>query len=174
MGGLPLRMHTSRRALALALALVSAMVLGAIPDIASSGAAPIRTTHGAPRAVAARVVYVDLTTLLRLVGHPGHVEYAKGTVSGTFSGTTSARFTTIDSTEGEASFTIYPSKGGSLDGRGHLRGHIVGPTAYFAGTALIVGGTGEWAHASGKLVYSSTIDRQNFHSTSVMHGDISV
>jgi hypothetical protein len=170
-----LRKRMSRRTL-LCVSLVGSIAsLGAISGVASSGADVSRQAHGSSVATAARVVALHLTTNLHLVGRPGHVAYAKGTVSGTFSGTTSVRYTAIGSTGGEATFTMYPSSGGSMTGRSVTHGHAVGPTAYFTGTATITGGTGRWAHAHGTgLSFSGSLDRQNYHSTSVTSGNIRV
>jgi hypothetical protein len=169
------RKRTSRRTFPGISLVVSAVFLGVIPGVVSSGAASARPVRSVSDATAARVVSLSLTTKLRLVGRPGHVSYAKGTVSGTFSGTTSARFVAIGSSGGEATFTIYPASGGSILGRSVTHGRVVGPVAYFSGTASIVGGTGRWAHAHGtNLKYTGTVNRQNYRSASVMHGSISV
>lgn len=152
--------------------IVLTLVLGAIPALASSRDTS-QSRRSVSRAVAARVVSLNLRTTLRLVGRPGHVNNAKGTFTGTFSGTTTVRFVAAGSTGGEATFTLYPASGGSLIGHSVTHGRVVGPTAYFSGTASITGGTGSWAHAYGTgLAYSGTLDRQNYHSTSVMRGSI--
>jgi hypothetical protein len=154
---------------------VSAVFLGVIPGVVSSGSASGRPVSSVPGATAARAVSLNLTTNVHLVGRPGHIDYAKGTVSGTFSGTTSCRFVTIGSSGGSVTFTIYPASGGSILGRAATHGRVVGPTVYFSGTASIIGGTGRWAHAHGtNLKYAGTSNRQNYRSTSVMHGSISV
>jgi hypothetical protein len=157
------------------LPVIGALALAAIPSAASSRTNTAHQARNVPVAAAARVVSLNLTSKLRLIGRPGHVDYVKGTVSGTFSGTTSVRFVAIGSTGGEATFTIYPKSGGSLFGRSVTHGRVVGPTAYFSGTASITGGTGSWAHAHGTgLAFSGTVNRQNYHSTSVTHGTIRV
>ncbi len=121
------------------------------------------------------MIALNLTTNARLTSRPGHVDYAKGTVSGTFTGTTTIRFVAIGSIGGEATFTIYPKSGGSLTGRSVTHGRVVGPTAYFSGTSSITGGTGAYAHAHGTgLTFSGKVDRQNYRSTSVTHGNISL
>lgn len=125
--------------------------------------------------VAARTISLNLTTTAHLIGRPGHVAYAKGTISGTFTGTTSVRYVAVSSLGGETTFTIYPKSGGSLYGKSITRGRAVGATAYFSGTSTVTGGTGRWAHAHGtNLKFSGTVDRQNYHSTSVLRGSISV
>jgi hypothetical protein len=158
----------------LRVSLVGSIVsLGALFGVTSSGADVSHQARGGPVAAAARVMSLNLTTTLHVVGRPGHVAYAKGTVSGTFSGTTSVRYTAVGSTEGEATFSIYPSSGGSLLGRSVTHGHAAGPIAYFSGTATITGGTGRWAHAHGTgLSFSGTLNRQNYHSMSVTRGKL--
>ncbi len=154
--------------------LIAALSVAAISSAGVSDAAPANSAHGSG-ATAARVMYLNLTTTLRLVGRPGHVDTLKGTVSGTLSGSTTGRFVSLGSTGGEGTFTIYPSTGGSLFGREITHGHAVGPTAYFSGTVSITGGTGRWAHASGRgLTYSGTFNRQNYHATSLLRGNIRV
>jgi len=167
--------HMSMRVLVVVTLMALTFVGVNMGPMSQGTVASARSTRNAPIAVATKVMSLSLTTTLRLVGRPGHVDYAKGNVTGNFAGTTSVRFVAIGSTGGEATFTIYPTSGGSLIGRSVTHGHVVGPTAYFSGTASITGGTGRWAHAHGTgLGYSGSLDRQNYHSTSVMHGSIRV
>jgi hypothetical protein len=176
MGICLLRARVSRRVLAYVSATVSTVAVGCAASSAvdPSVASPIRETGRLPVASAARVVSVNLTTKLHLIGRPGHVENAKGTVSGTFSGTESAHFTGR-TTSGVFEFTLYPSSGGSLSARAYAKGRLAGAFVYLSGTASVTGGTGRWAHASGNsLLYSATVDRQNFTSTSHLRGNISV
>lgn len=156
--------------------LVAATALGvavALPTAASSTQA--RSAAASPTATAARLIAVQLHSTLRLVGRPGHVDYVKGTVSGTLSGTTTSRYVSAGLNVGEATFVIYPKSGGSLSGRSVTRGRAAGPVAYFSGTVTITSGTGPWAHARGHgLSLSGTMNRQNYHSTTVISGTISV
>jgi hypothetical protein len=168
--------HTWRRLL-LSISLVGSLaVLGAAAGVASSDAGVVPQTSGFRPAIAARVVSLNLTAALHLVGRPSHVDNATGSVTGTFAGRATARFfTSIGSTGGEATFTLYPSSGGSLVGRATTRGRVVGPTAYFKGTATISGGTGRWKRAHGTGVsFNGTFDRQNYHSILIIRGNISV
>lgn len=166
----------ARRRLLLPISLAGSLaVIGAAAGVASSDARVVPQTSSLRLAVAARVMSLNLTAALHLIGRPGHVDNATGSVTGTFAGRATARFTSIGSTGGEATFTLYPSSGGSLVGRATTRGRVVGPTAYFTGTATISGGTGRWKGAHGTGVsFNGTFDRQNYHSTLTIRGKTSV
>jgi hypothetical protein len=146
-------------------------VAGSIAAVAPSGAA---SGSSGPAATAARTQSFNISSTLHLVGKPGHVLNEQGTFSGTQSGTIAIRFTSVTSTSGEASFVAYPS-GGSVSGRTSTRGQVVGAHVYFSGSMTITGGTGKWAHASGRgLGFSGVVDRQNFHATTHMTGTINL
>jgi hypothetical protein len=148
-----------------------AVALGAVAA-APSGASQ---APGGPSAVAAGSLAFDVNSNLHLVGRPGHVLNEQGTFSGSQSGTIALRFTSVTSTSGEASFTAYSSKGGSVSGRTATKGRVVGATVYLSGSMTITGGTGRWAHASGRnIVFSGVVDRQNFHATTHMQGSIKI
>lgn len=105
-------------------------------------------------------------------GPPGHSFVEKGNVTGTLSGSMTAHVETIASNNGQATLTLYLSKG-TLSGRAPTHGHVVGPTAYFEGSMTITGGTGSYAHASGSgLRFSGTLDRQNFRVKAQLHGNV--
>lgn len=145
--------------------------LGAIAWMAPSGAA---SGSGGPAAVAARTQAFNINSTLHLVGRAGHVLNEQGTFTGSQSGTIAIRFTSVTSTSGGATFVAYPS-GGSVSGRTSTRGQIVGAKVYFSGSMTITGGTGRWAHASGRgLGFSGVVDRRNFHATTHMQGTISL
>jgi hypothetical protein len=185
-----IRLHSRRvvRRTLLGISLgISTVGLGAIAGISSGAALAFpggasahsasagSSAHGLPGAVTARVIVLNLKSTLHLVGPPGHVDYSKGTVSGSLSGTASTRFVSLGTAKGESTFTIYPSTGGSLTGRSLTQGHVVGASLYFSGTSTITGGTGRWAHAHGTgLTFSGVLNRQNYHSTVTTHGNVSV
>jgi hypothetical protein len=128
-----------------------------------------------PSAVAARTMAFNLTSNLRLVGRPGHVLNEQGTFSGSQSGTIAIRFTSVTSTSGEATFVAYPRGGGWVSGRTSTKGRVVGAKVYFGGSMTISGGSGRWAHASGRgLAFSGVMDRRSFHATTHMQGSINV
>lgn len=153
--------------------------LGVAAGVVPSGATQVRATRRAraarsvPTATAANTLSVRLSAQVRLIGRPGHVDNERGTFTGTFSGTIALRVEAVGSTGGTATFTMYPTKGGSISGHSVTRGHVNGATVDFTGTATITGGTGSWAHASGTgLRYEGVLNRQNNHATSVMSGRI--
>jgi hypothetical protein len=145
------------------------LAAGSIAAVVPSGAA---SGSGGPIAAAARTQSFDISSTLHLVGRAGHVFNEQGTFSGTQSGTIAIRFTSVTSSAGEATFVAYPH-GGSVSGRTTTKGEVVGAHVYFSGHMTITGGTGSWAHASGRgLGFSGVIDRQNFHATTHMTGTI--
>jgi len=146
-----------------------AAALGAVAGVvAPSGAAK-------PSARAAGSLAFNITSTLHLIGRPGHVLNERGTFGGSQSGTIAIRFTSVTSTSGGATFSAYSSRGGSVSGRTTTKGHVVGAKVYFTGTMTITGGTGRWAHASGRgLLFSGVVDRHNFHATTHMQGSIRV
>jgi hypothetical protein len=140
---------------------------------AATAVAPAQAGQAGPRAVAAGSLSFNVNSNLHLVGKPGHILNEQGTFSGSQSGTIAIRFTSVSSTSGEASFTAYSVKGGSVSGRTATRGHVVGATVYFTGVMTITGGTGRWSHASGHdLKFSGAVDRRSFHATTQMQGTI--
>lgn len=167
---LPSKHSVARASMRVLLALpVVALGLGATAGVASLGAVPSRSE---PVAVAAKTLSLNVTVNLRLVGRVGHVLNHRGTVTGTLPGTASSRSTALSSTQGSGTFTFYP-KGGSISGRASTRGHVVGASVYFTGTATITGGTGKWAHAAGSnLQFSGVMNRQNLHVTERFSGNI--
>jgi hypothetical protein len=154
--------HTSARAM-----IAAVLALGAAGGTTAAAAQqPTRAT------TAASELTLNETLQASRVGPPGHSFNEKGAASGTLAGTVAARVETIASTSGQATITLYLSKG-SISGRAPTHGHIVGPTAYFEGNMSITGGTGSYAHASGTgLKFKGTIDRQNFRVSAQLHGTI--
>lgn len=165
--------HTFQRAsLRVSLVLLTT-TFGVIGGVASSDATQVSPARSTPLASAASTMSVRLSAHLRLIGRPGHVDNERGTFSGTFSGTIVVRFEAIGSTGGNSTFTMYPSKGGTIVGHSVTHGRVNGAIVNFTGTATITGGTGSWAHASAAgLRYEGALDRQNFHTTSVMSGSV--
>jgi hypothetical protein len=156
------RRRTSARAM-----LASMLALGA-----AGGATAAAAQQPARATAAASELTLNETMQATRVGPPGHTFNEKGAASGTLAGTVAARVETIASTSGQATITLYLSKG-TISGRAPTHGHIVGPTAYFEGSMSITGGTGSYAHASGTgLKFKGTIDRQNFRVSAQLHGTV--
>jgi hypothetical protein len=143
--------------------------------IAVTGCTKPRAHKARKATAAARTMAFNINSNLRLIGRPGHVLNERGTFAGSQSGTIEIRFTSVTHTSGEATFAAYSSHGGSVSGRASTKGHVVGATVYFTGVMSITGGTGRWAHASGRgLRFSGVVDRHSFHATTHMQGTISV
>lgn len=158
-----------------------AATFGAGIWVASSGASDTAAAHSGGEAVAARALAISARTLalnltvdMHLIGRPGHVLDEQGTVSGSLSGSASSKNTSLPSNEGTTVFTVDYTKGGSMTGKASSHGRVIGPTAYFTGTATITGGTGVWAHARGShLKFTGVMDRQNYRVEDHVTGTIS-
>jgi hypothetical protein len=150
------------------MSLVSLLALGAVGGVTGAAAAqrPARAT------AASSELSLNETMQATRVGPPGHAFNEKGRASGTLAGTVAVHVETIASVNGLATITLYLSKG-TISGRAATHGRVVGPTAYFEGNMSITGGSGSYAHASGKgLKFTGTLDRQNFHVTAQLHGNM--
>lgn len=123
----------------------------------------------------ARTLTFNINASLHLVGRAGHVLNEKGHFTGTQSGTIAVRFTSVNVISGSATFVAYSSRGGSVSGRATIKGHVGVATVYFTGIVTITGGTGRWAHASGRnLRFTGTVDPHNFHASTHIEGTINV
>jgi hypothetical protein len=147
--------------------LISVLTLGAGGMTSAAGA-----QRAAPATTASSELTLSETMRATRVGPPGHAFNEKGQASGTLAGSVAAHVETIASTSGQATITLYLSKG-TISGRAPTHGHVIGATAYFEGSMSITGGSGRYAHASGTgLKFKGTINRQNFHVTAQLHGTI--
>lgn len=164
--------HALQRASLRVSLVLMAVTLAVAVGVAPSGADPVHAKP--PVAGAAKTMSVNLTAKMHLIGRPGHVLNEQGTFTGTLGGSINVHFTAVTSTSGIGTFLAYPS-GGSIAGQTNTKGHVVGANIYFTGTMTITKGTGRWAHASGSgLQFSGVINRQNFHATGHMQGNIRV
>jgi hypothetical protein len=151
------------------------LVTTALLAIAATAVPNAVASFNAPAAQAAGTLTFNINASLRLVGLAGHVLNEKGSFTGTQSGTIAIRFTSVNASSGSATFAAYSSRGGSVSGRATTKGHRVGATDYFTGIATITGGTGRWAHASGRnLRFTGTVDRHNFHASTHIQGTMHV
>jgi hypothetical protein len=147
-------------------------ILASVLALSAAAGASAAVAQQPPSARAARETSLNESLSGTRYGPPGHSFVEKGQVTGTLSGTMTAHVETIASNNGQATLTLYLSKG-TLSGRAPTHGHIVGPTAYFEGSMTITGGTGSYAHASGSgLRFSGTLDRQNFRVKAQLHGNV--
>jgi hypothetical protein len=160
------------------LAISGAVVLGLAAALVVPAVALVPVAAGAPAgAHAARHLSIHETATLRLIGYPkGHVFNERGTVSGTYRGSTEARLVAITNTKWEATLTVYTS-GGSLKAKATARARPVKEEeviGYFLGSASITGGTGTWAHTSGSLTFNGSINRRTFQVSADMSGTLNV
>jgi hypothetical protein len=167
---LPSKRTVQRGSLRASLAFLAiALGLGVTTGVAPSGAIPSRSE---PTAIAARTLLMNVTGKLHLVSRVGRVLNHRGSLTGSISGPVSTRSIALASNHGEGTFTFYP-KGGSISGRATSYGRVVGAAVYFTGISTITGGTGIWAHASGKnLRFTGVLDRQNLSVTEHFVGSI--
>lgn len=158
----------SRRRTSTRVMLASVLALSA-----AGGATAAAAQQSAPRArTASSETSLSESLSGTRFGPPGHSFVEKGQVTGTLAGSMTAHVETIASNNGQATLTLYLSKG-TLSGRAPTHGHVVGPTAYFEGSMTITGGSGSYAHASGSgLRFSGTLDRQNFRVKAQLHGNV--
>lgn len=163
----------SRSALPLAYARL-VLVITALLAITASAVSDAVASHSAPAAQAATALTFDIHARLHLVRKAGHVLNEQGSFTGTQSGTIAVRFASVNVVSGSATFAAYSAQGGSVNGRANIKGHV-GATVYFTGTVTITGGTGRWAHASGRnLRFIGTVDPNNFHASAHIEGTINV
>jgi hypothetical protein len=140
---------------------IRALVLAVLLTVSSVG---ISVAYGGrrhgPVAVAARVVTVNDTGKLRIVGGDGNLLIEEGRATGTLPG--SARVTLdVSATTVTSSFTFY-LVGGSISGHGSGKLHSGnGRYESFGGAASIKGGTGRYAHGSGSGGFYGVLDRRS-------------
>jgi hypothetical protein len=165
--GIDLAATGSKRFASMSVLLVSVLGLGIVGATGAAGA-----QHATRATTAASSLSLNETMQATRAGPPGHAFNEKGQVSGTLAGSVAAHVETIASTSGQATITLYLSKG-TISGRAPTHGHIIGPIAYFEGSMSITGGTGSYAHASGSgLKFKGTINRQNFRVAAQLHGTV--
>jgi hypothetical protein len=149
---------TATSATLLAFAALAAMIL-------SPGAYGL-----AARAHAARTLNATDTAHLRYIRHTGTKLFEEGVATGMLPGTMRAT-ANIDPTL-SATFTIY-TNGGTLDGHGTATLHDSGLYESFAGSLVITGGTGRYAHAHGHAGFYGVFDRRTYALTVQTTGRLS-
>jgi len=151
-----------KRSLLLALLLLGATSAASVSAAASSPGQLASQARPTPTAVAARELTLQESGSLHLVSHHHEQLVEVGHGAGTLSGNITVRMT-LTTTQATISFTAYPSTGGTVVGRGEGSIYAGGHTANFSGTATITGGTGKYAHASGRGVHlEGTLQRHTF------------
>ncbi len=99
------------------------------------------------------------TAHLHYVSASGSLLYEEGTASGTLLGSMHVRFDVGAVFTG--SFTIY-TRGGTITGRGSATPHGSGIYESFAGSLLVNGGSGRYAHARGRAGLYGTFNRNTY------------
>jgi hypothetical protein len=107
----------------------------------------------------ARTLSATDTAHLHYVRSSGSVLYEEGAASGTLPGSMHARCNVGASFT--ASFTLY-TRGGSITGHGRATPHGSGTYESFAGTIVVSGGTGRYAHAHGHAGLYGTFNRRTY------------
>jgi hypothetical protein len=146
-----------------ALVLLPAALLAVGASAAAySPSARATRNQAAPVAVAARELTISESGNLHLVSHHHEQIVETGHGTGTLSGSITVNMTLAFS-HASISFTAYPSTGGSVVGRGEGTIYAGGKNAHFTGSATITGGTGKYAHASGRGIHlEGTLQRHTF------------
>jgi hypothetical protein len=116
-------------------------------------------TGASARAHDAGVVHVVDSAHLRLTKASGSLLHEAGPVSGTLSGSMQATLEIGASFSGE--FTIY-TRSGTVTGHGLASPHGSGRYQSFAGSMVVTGGSGRYAHVHGHGGLYGTFDRRTF------------
>jgi hypothetical protein len=107
----------------------------------------------------ARTLRATDTAHLHYISASGSLLYEQGQASGTLPGSMHVHFDVASTLSG--SFTIY-TRGGTIEGHGEATPHGAGIYESFAGTLVVTGGTGRFAHARGRTGLYGTFDRQSY------------
>lgn len=155
------RSHSKQTLVALLVLLTTVLVVG------SAAAAYSPTARGgkhkpAPIAIAARELTLYETGSLHLISHKHEQIVETGHGTGTLSGSITVKMTLAFS-HATVTFTAYPSSGGTVVGYGEGTIYAGGKNAHFAGSATVSGGSGRYAHASGRnILLEGTLQRHTF------------
>ncbi len=152
---------TPRLARLLLLPLVLIGVISA-SSVSAADSSSHQASFASPTAVAAGELAINESGNLHLVSHHHEQIVEQGHGTGTLSGSITVKMT-LTTTQASVSFTAYPSTGGTVVGHGEGSIYAGGHTASFTGNATITGGTGKYAHASGKNIHlKGTLQRKTF------------
>ncbi len=155
-----------RRTAALMLVLAAAMTASTtVAPPAAGGAAAAEARRAAPRSLRA----TDRATL-HYVSSSVNVFYETGEASGTIPGFMKVHMRLGSRFSGEY---VIDAKGGSIHGYGSATPHGRGTYESFAGTIVVTGGSGRFAHAHGRARVYGTFDRMNnqlkLHTTGTLY-----
>jgi len=110
-------------------------------------------------AIAARALKATDTAHLHYISAAGSLLFEEGGASGTIPGSMRVHFDVGATFSG--SFTIY-TRGGTIKGHGTATPHGSGVYESFAGTLVVSGGSGRYAHAHGRAGLYGTFDRDSY------------
>lgn len=148
--------------------LIVTLVAGVIgPAVSQAGTYHLARTS---QARTARTLNATDTAHLRYIRSSGSLLIEEGAASGTLPGTMHARASIGPSLR--ASFTIY-THGGTIDGQGTATPHGSGRYESFAGSLVVTGGSGHYAHAHGHAGFYGTFDRRTYALTVQTTGNLS-
>jgi hypothetical protein len=136
---------------------ISTATLAALLLLAASAAGSHREGH--MRSFAAHALTATDTAHLSYMSASGSLLFEQGRATGTLPGAMKAHFNVGATMQG--SFTIY-AKGGSISGRGSADLHGSGVYESFAGTLVVTGGKGRFAHAHGRAKLYGTFNRNSY------------
>jgi hypothetical protein len=108
---------------------------------------------------AAHALKASDTAHLHYLSASGALLYEEGRATGTLPGRMRAHVNVGATFTGN--FTIYTS-GGSITGHGAATPHGSGAYESFAGSLVVSGGSGRYAHAHGRAGLYGTFDRSNY------------
>lgn len=156
------------------LAMISVVVV-ACCTVSAAGAVPIKTVvlGSAVSAHSSRVLKATDETQMHYVKHKSSSSrlFEEGTAHGTLPGSMDA-YCSLGAAF-SASFTIH-TNGGTIDGHGTATPHAGGGLyESFAGTLIITGGTGRYAHARGHGGLYGTFNRRTYALTVQTTGSLS-
>jgi hypothetical protein len=135
---------------------LATVVLAAVGTVVIFPAASYSSAHNAI-ARASRSLNATITAHLHLVKAEGSELFEEGAVSGALPGSMRAELKTGAVYTG--SFTTH-THGGSIKGRGTATPHGSGRYQSFSGTFVVTGGTGRYAHVSGRAGLYGVFDRR--------------
>jgi hypothetical protein len=136
--------------------LAAASIVAAVCALVVSSASSYGSGHQAVARVA-RSLNATTTAHLHLVKAEGSELFEAGTVSGTLPGYMQAELKTGAVYTGN--FTTR-THGGSIEGHGTATPHGAGRYQSFKGTFIVTGGTGRYAHVSGRAGLYGVFDRR--------------
>jgi hypothetical protein len=120
----------------------------------------------------ASAIGIKETAKLLPAGSVGVKIDEKGSASGTIDGTASSNLTIAGNNIGGT--FVLTTRSGTITGR--TRATVVGqaavPIVHFSGSLSIVGGSGRYAHASGRLSIKGTIRRKNYELAEEVSGTL--